>query len=69
MRREGVNKEWSLFTSAKWGAILLFKQPKDGINFPEITRIQVKKLKHMSLEVMKTKIKKKSGLAAHESGE
>ena len=43
MRREGVNKEWGLFTSAKWGAILLFKQPKDGINFPEITRIQSEK--------------------------
>ena len=43
MRREGVNKERGLFTSAKWGAILLFKQQKDGINFPEITRIQSEK--------------------------
>lgn len=43
MRREGVNKDWGLFTSAKWGAILLFKQPKGGINFPEITRIQSQK--------------------------
>ena len=29
----------------------------------------MKKLKHMSLEVMQTQIKKKSELAAHESGE
>ena len=43
MRREGVDKDWGLFTSAKWGAILLFKKPKDGINFPEITRIQSEK--------------------------
>ena len=43
MRREGVNKEWGLFTSAKWGAILLFKQPEDVVNFPEITRIQSEK--------------------------
>lgn len=43
MRREGVNKDWGLLTSAKCGAILLFKQPGDGINFPEITRIQSKK--------------------------
>ena len=43
LRREEFNREWGLFTSAKWVAILLFKQPKDGINFPEITRIQSEK--------------------------
>lgn len=39
MRREGLNKDWGLLTSAKCGAILLFKQPEDGINFPCRTRI------------------------------
>ena len=43
MRREGVNKDWGLLTSAKWGAILLFKQPIDGINFSYRTRIQSEK--------------------------
>lgn len=41
MRREGVNKDWGLLTSAKCGAILLFKQPEDGINFPYRTRLKV----------------------------
>jgi len=65
LRREGRGS----FTSAKWGAILLFKQPEDGINFPERTRIQNAKLKDMRLEVMQPKIKTKSELATHEFGE
>ena len=49
-RREGVNKDWGLLTSAKCGAILLFKQPEDGINFPYRTRIQSEKAQAYKVE-------------------